>query len=122
MNMQASRYLNKKSFVLFALIFLSACFFEQKPGEGNVKHYKNVAGEIIEILPDGRIYRIDSERGITTKIYDDKGPILVMPAQRIAITDTLQITMDQLKGYYNENGRSIAEDFELYIDIRPQGR
>lgn len=122
MNMPASHHLNKKCFVLFALIFLSACVFKKKPGEGNVKCYKNVAGEIIEILPDGRIYRIDSERGITTKICDDKGPILVMPAQRIAITDTLQITMDQLKGYYNENGRSIAEDFELYIDIRPQGR
>ena len=122
MNMPAFRHLHKKRFVLFALIFLSACVFKKKTGEDNVKHYKNVAGEIIEILPDGRIYRIDSERGITTKIYDDKGPILVMPAQRIDITDTLQITMDQLKGYYNENGRSIAEDFELYIDIRTQGR
>lgn len=45
-----------------------------------------------------------------------------MPGKRIAITDTLQMSVKQLKDYRNDVEKSITADFDVYVDIRPQGR
>lgn len=87
-----------------------------------IKRYDNGARQSLEIFPDGRIAYISWERGIRSTIYNDKGPLIVMPGKRMAITDTLQMSVKQLKDYRNDLGKSITVDFDVYVDIRPQGR
>ncbi|HRP55551.1 hypothetical protein [Agriterribacter sp.] len=76
----------------------------------------------IEIAPDGSIVHINKDRGIIFRSTNGLGES-VAPGSRIAIEDTNQLTMQQIKTYRNiKTGRSITDDFILYYDLHFKSR
>lgn len=84
--------------------------------------YESDKNNAIEIAPDGSIVHINKDRGMTFYSTNGLGES-VAPGRRIAIEDTNQITMQQIKAYRNiKTGRSITADFAFYYDLRFKSR
>ncbi len=84
--------------------------------------YESDRNNAVEIAPDGSIVHINKDRGMTFYSTNGLGES-VTPGRRIAIEDTNQITMQQVKTYRNiKTGRSITADFSFYYDLRFKSR